>query len=75
MKISFFERINKMSFSVEAKAHLIDLETFAELNFKVKEMRLEYILGKPGFHYVTTELFEPITKNSNYSSGTLHLIS
>lgn len=51
-----------MIYSVKNKDDLQDLEELADLQSKVKQVRLEEKLGKQGFHYDTKQLFEPITK-------------
>ena len=51
-----------MIYSIKIKDDLKDLEELADLQSKVKQVRLEEKLGKQGFHYDTKQLFEPITK-------------
>ena len=51
-----------MIFSRKSKNDLKDLEELADLQSKVKQVRLVEKLGKQGFHYDSKELFLPITK-------------
>ena len=51
-----------MIYSIKNTAELKDLEELEDLQSKVKQVRLLEKLGKQGFHYDITEVFEPITK-------------
>ena len=48
--------------SVKNEDHLVDLEGLADLQSKLKQVRLEEKLRKQGFHNDAIELVQPITK-------------
>ena len=48
--------------SVKNEDHLVDLEGLADLQSKLKQVRLEEKLRKQGFHSDAIELVQPITK-------------
>ena len=59
---SLLQQIIKFyGFSIKTKDDLKDLEDLADVQSKVKQVRLAEILGRQGFHYDTKELFGPIT--------------
>ena len=49
-----------MIYSVKYEDDLQDLEELADLQSKVKQVRLEEKLGKQGFHYDTKQLLSLI---------------
>ena len=51
-----------MIYSIGNKDGLKDLDEWADLQSKLKQVRLVKKVGKQCFHYDVRELFEPITK-------------
>ena len=60
-----------MIYLIKNKDDLKDLKEVADLQSKVKQVRLVEKLGKQGFHYDAKELFEPITKANTDTSQKL----
>ena len=51
-----------MIYSIVNKYNSKELDKLADLESKIKQVRLFGYLGQQGFHYYIKEIFKPITK-------------